>query len=62
MPLPDMKPLIPPVAWLFTSRHPATVERDLPSGIKVVNSLLNAAVWAISTWALTAWIYNTFLE
>ena len=57
-----MKPLIPPVAWLFTSRHPATVERDMPRGIKVVNSLLNAAVWAISAWALTAWIYNTFLE
>ncbi len=57
-----MKPLIPPVAWLFTSRHPATVERAMPRGLKVVNNVLNAAVWAISAWALTAWVYSTFLK
>ena len=57
-----MKPLIPPVAWLFTSRHPATVERAMPRGLKVVNNVLNAAVWAISAWAITAWFYSTFLK
>ena len=57
-----MKPLIPSFAWLFTSRHPATVERAMPRGLKVVNNVLNAAVWAISAWAITAWFYSTFLK